>query len=239
MLGSFHNRTDPPSKLVEGEHRLFQMVRSMLIGIGVVAAFGSLLTFILPEPPISRWVSTAAAVGCLLSAIVAYALMHRGSIGLAVTVVASAILFGAAASISLTGVSHSTGVLALALPIILAGMLSSRRSLWLLVTLTCLLIALIAFLERFFPSLLLLTPNQQISATTSAVAMILTALMIGLLLDRIGLTIARTLSDLRAANRQLRIELRRRTSAEISLNDRETHLRVIAEHTHDLIATLH
>jgi two-component system, cell cycle sensor histidine kinase and response regulator CckA len=69
--------------------------------------------------------------------------------------------------------------------------------------------------------------------------MILTALMIGLLLDRIGLTIARTLGDLRAANRQLRIELRRRTSAEISLSDRETHLRVIAEHTHDLIATLH
>ncbi|GAB4160499.1 MAG: hypothetical protein Fur005_17110 [Roseiflexaceae bacterium] len=167
-------------------------------------------------------------------------MLQRYKLSLVIAITSFALLAALAVGMAIIGITVGMSfILAFAIPLILVGMLGNRRALWLMIAATqsCLMLVFLLVVSR--PGIPPPPNPPLIDLLIQILSIMFVCFAIGLLLDRISGMLHSTMRELSDVNRRLRIELRRRTSAELSLLDREAYLRLIAEHTHDIIATLH
>lgn len=221
------------------EQRPVNAIQNMLIVLAALFLMGLPLSAATPGPLALQLISFTANLVLVLLIPVAWKLLQAGHLHGAIAVIAIGMLAALAINLINTGLSKAPGfILAIALPIILAGVLAGRRTLWLMTSLSMIVVTIIGLLEVVDPPLAGFLPPPGYPLYVILPAILFTIIAIGLLLDRFSVTLRVALSELQQANRRFQAELHERTLTEATLRDSEELYRLITDNTSDLICML-
>jgi PAS domain S-box-containing protein len=218
-------------------YRQARATQFMLVVLGLISLLAIPVVLVAPGDPAFRWIvllSNSMIVASLWTAVL---LLRRGQMNNAILLSASMLWLCNTVNLYHIGINAPGVVINFAIPIVLAGMAPQRRMLPIIVLLSVASIIFVGALETSTPSRAgLLNPNYPIRVK---VAIILLAMIcIGLLVDRLCGTLLRSLAEVREANQRLEQELAEHRRTEAALRESETHYRLIAENTHDMILIL-
>jgi two-component system, cell cycle sensor histidine kinase and response regulator CckA len=207
------------------------LLRRVLLALIALAVLSLPITLSAPGrvalPPILSSLGALIAIAAVLSAL---ALSRRGRLRLAVGITAGALLVALAMNLAVTGFTHSRGImLAFALPIVLAGLLGSRRALLAISLATVGTIGSVAALEASGSPLVRLIPDPGYAPLGVLAAVLMVVMVLALVIDRYSVTLRETFAALQDANRRLQLELAERRRAEEALREREAFLSSVYE----------
>jgi rsbT co-antagonist protein RsbR len=182
------------------EQKQAGLVQIMLIGLGLSALLSLPLSFLSESS--SQWMiltalSKVISFACMLTALI---VLRGGNFKLAVLIAS----FGLLVSISivlLQGGLGSSVVLALMIPISVAGLLSGRRALLIISALSCAVVVGVALYGAFGPQQLTTTPAQPLLPTTLEI--IVDFLVLIFVLDRFGASLQDVLMNSLKREQQL------------------------------------
>jgi PAS domain S-box-containing protein len=225
------------------ERRQAPMLQIMLIGITIAASLALVNILVAPVSTERRLLGIAVNTLYILSAIGGLAALRWGNFRLAVLIptTTSALILG----MFLIAVGLRNGapfLIVFTIPIILAGLLAGRSSIFLIIGIGVATMLITLTLERVAPTLIGFVRVGD-STSTIVVVFILVTSVSGLFLDRFGHTLSTTLSETLARERELEqsraaLELRtselereigQRTKAEAALQASEARYRQIVE----------
>jgi PAS domain S-box-containing protein len=213
------------------------LVQSMLIGVIVIALVGLPNPFTTPaQLPDKLFDTTAALLTCAYMA-VTLIILRRGRLGLASRLAIFGLLLVLTVFTVRIGLQgNSVILLAFAVPITLAGLLASRRSLWLVVGFSASTVTAITVLEEFTGWQLgsASMPSQLVLATD----FVLVVTVLGLFLDRLSTALRDALATAVSREQALEQEIAERQRVETALRENEERYRLIAENSSDLIGLL-
>lgn len=204
------------------EQKQAGLVQIMLIGLGVGAILSLPLSFLSGASPQWMLLTLAAKVIsaiCMLSALV---ILRRGQFKLAVLIAAFGLLLGISIVLLQTGLGASV-VLALMIPITLAGLLAGRRALLIITGLSLASVAGVALFGTF-RSPLATTPAQPLLPTMLEI--VVDFLVLLFVLDRFGASLQDVLAG--ALKREQQLE-QLRASLETKVSERTASLQEIVQ----------
>jgi signal transduction histidine kinase len=204
--------TDPIAR------RQASLLQVMLLGLLAL----SLVTLPIPiSTPGSDtfWRLTLLASLVVIGAtVIALIVLRRGWLGYATTTVCTGLILAIAIDLVLVGIGGAGGIiLALTLPVTLAGLVVGRRVMLLVAGACVLLISVVATLEQMTPPLAGLIPPPGFSLNARVTTMIPVMGLVCLILDRFSHTFRAALIELEHTNTRLRAELVERRQLEVQL----------------------
>jgi PAS domain S-box-containing protein len=222
------------------ERRLERPLRYALVAMLVLSILGLPFALTAPRPASVVALLSLASVGLTCACIAALVLLRHGQLHRSVLVVACAVLGVITVNLAQTGLANSEGLLlALALPIVLIGLIGRRRSLLLIGMLTLTTFGIGAAFELAMPlnSTQTIVQRQRLILVTGFSTTLVTITLM-LFLDRFSTALREALTALHDANARLERELSERRRVEESLREREELFRLITENLTDLVCTL-
>jgi rsbT co-antagonist protein RsbR len=197
---------------------LFQILLLIILGGCLIGLPLSLLTNRQNGPGIAL-VSYPLLILCVTSAVL---LLRRGRFRTAVNLATIGIILGIGFALIAAGFRNSSNtLLALAVPITLAGLITSRRGLLLAVGASIGVVVLAGVLQSVAPSLVGFVPGTPASAATIIPSFTLVVGVLTLLLDRFGNTLREALTTTQSREQELE---RLRASLEITVAERTASL---------------
>ncbi|NJM07467.1 PAS domain S-box protein, partial [Candidatus Gracilibacteria bacterium] len=222
------------------EARLARPLQLMLVALMSISIIGMYITVMAPLRGWSWWLVVCGNLVVLLGNALALVILRRGQLRRAAILAAFCFLFAIAASLTVTGLRDSQGVLIfLIVPVLLVGLLASPRWMLVLAALCVALVVAASVREYTLPLSDNMTEEQRdrlVFITISTVTLLMVAL--SLFLGRFSVALRDALLDAKYLNEQLQADLAERQRIEASMRESEARYRLIADNSADLISIL-